>query len=229
MRIISKKHDYYDRVQQYGQDDITYIRTEQKIQINYNGHDLYYSLGRYGYEGVVLSEGLIGFCGKLYPYVSISCTGKKIYCYTIDVVDQYLEKNYPKTIDEFLLKKYRYSRIRYNFRGKTSIRDFVEAYLKYFSVPENQKELKEITKYFDMAPIFSVHKAGYKEGFVHLNCLLRPYEFYRVLDVQRTFQELQMWMSNIAKPIKPIPHIDDVTMAEAKGYDKFSFRKEKSK
>lgn len=80
---------------------------------------------------------------------------------------------------------------------------------------------------FDLAPLFSVHYHSYNESLIILNCMLRNYEFYKVFDVQRTFQELQMWMSNIAKPIKPLPRIDDVTMAEAKGYDKFSFRKEK--
>lgn len=30
MRIISQKHDYYDCIQRYGQDDVLYIRDEKE-------------------------------------------------------------------------------------------------------------------------------------------------------------------------------------------------------
>jgi hypothetical protein len=35
-----------------------------------------------------------------------------------------------------------------------------------------------------------------------------------------------MFMNNMALPMKPIPVFDDVTMAESKGFNKFSFRKD---
>ena len=38
-----------------------------------------------------------------------------------------------------------------------------------------------------------------------------------------------MFISNLAVPLKPIPKIDDKTMAEIKGFDKWSFRKEPGK
>ena len=44
-----------------------------------------------------------------------------------------------------------------------------------------------------------------------------------------SFQELFQWHSNLASPEKEIPYIDDKTMAEAKGFNKYSFRKDKSK
>jgi hypothetical protein len=59
------------------------------------------------------------------------------------------------------------------------------------------------------------------------NDCLRPLGFMRVLEPYAAFQELFMWLANQARPLKPIPKIDDRTMAEAKGFDKFSFRKPK--
>lgn len=43
------------------------------------------------------------------------------------------------------------------------------------------------------------------------------------------YQELQMWMSNQAIPHKPIPKVSDKDMVTAKGFDKWSFRKEPQK
>lgn len=56
---------------------------------------------------------------------------------------------------------------------------------------------------------------------------LSQYNFQSVIDPYTAFQELYMWHCNKANPEKPIPHISDKIMAEAKGFDKWSFRKEK--
>ena len=50
-----------------------------------------------------------------------------------------------------------------------------------------------------------------------------------MVDPYQAFQEINMWMSNQAMPEKVIPEIDNKTMIEIKGFDKFSFRKDKSK
>ena len=57
---------------------------------------------------------------------------------------------------------------------------------------------------------------------------LYQYEFYRVMDSYTAYQELSMYIGGRASPEKPIPAIDDVTLAQAKGFDKFSFRKPKA-
>ena len=61
-----------------------------------------------------------------------------------------------------------------------------------------------------------------------VNGILKDFDFVKLFDPYQAFQELQMYLSNIAVPLKPIPEIDDVTMAEAKGFNKWSFRKERS-
>jgi hypothetical protein len=64
---------------------------------------------------------------------------------------------------------------------------------------------------------------------VTYDACLKDFEFYRVKDAPTAYQEVAMWLGNQADPGKTIPEIDDVTMAEAKGFDKWSFRKQSSK
>jgi len=61
-----------------------------------------------------------------------------------------------------------------------------------------------------------------------LNGELKKFEFFRVLDPFQTFQELYMYLGGLAVPDKPLPKLDDKTMAEIKGFNKYSFRKDKS-
>lgn len=224
MKIVSKKRDYYDAGQIYHSIEPLYIREEKEIKLE--GRylwDLYESLESYD-KSVTFSDGIIGFCGKLYPYICTGDYNDRTYLYSIEQVDHFLEKNHPKLVEEFTTKRssYHYTKISWKTR---ILRDVIVAYFTWFTKPENKQ--KQLYSYFDSCPIFSVEKNGMADVIVTQNCLLRPFQFYKVFGVAQAFQELEMWMSNIAKPIKPIPHIDDVTMAEAKGYDKFSFRKEK--
>lgn len=55
---------------------------------------------------------------------------------------------------------------------------------------------------------------------------LAAYEFGKVKTPVEAYRSLYEWFSNQAVPIKPIPSIDDKTMASIKGFDKWSFRKE---
>lgn len=60
--------------------------------------------------------------------------------------------------------------------------------------------------------------------FLHPN--LKRLEFYRVEPAAQAYQSIRQWLSNLTNPEKPVPALDDVTLAESKGFDKFSFRKE---
>jgi hypothetical protein len=64
---------------------------------------------------------------------------------------------------------------------------------------------------------------------LRINAWLAPVEFYRVMPVEQAYQELSMYLGGLASAEKPIPEIDDVTMAGAKGFDKHSFRKDPGK
>lgn len=65
------------------------------------------------------------------------------------------------------------------------------------------------------------------DKIVEFNPKLKDWNFQSIMRVETLFQEIEMWQSNVANPEKPIPPIDDVTLAESKGFNKYSFRKDK--
>jgi hypothetical protein len=61
------------------------------------------------------------------------------------------------------------------------------------------------------------------------NDCLEPLKFVRVFDPYTAYQEIYMFVCNTAMPDKPIPKVSDADMVTAKGFDKWSFRKEPRK
>lgn len=59
-----------------------------------------------------------------------------------------------------------------------------------------------------------------------VNCELRRFNFSQIMPPEQAFQELAMWHAN-RKEAPPIPAVPDKILAEAKGFNKHSFRKEK--
>lgn len=80
-------------------------------------------------------------------------------------------------------------------------------------------------------PIYHVYNSYYNgpRMVIETNCPLKDKNFFKVLDAYSAYQELSMWFNNKATPEKPIPKLDDITMRDIKGFDKYSFRKDKSK
>jgi len=63
-----------------------------------------------------------------------------------------------------------------------------------------------------------------------LNERLNQYEFQKVLPPMQAWQELEMYVgSYLTQPVIQEPPISDKIKAEIKGFDKFSFRKDKQK
>ncbi len=205
MRIVSKFRDYYDSVIQYGTDDeITYIR-ETTYQDGF-----FPSYSPFDRESGLL----IGFAGKVYPIVwhagntiQPSCLYKTIYEWHEHVID--MEKS----------KKYWQQKI-----SKYDLNRDVNHY--------NELIAGDYSTLFSRAPIWMTEGNCYGGRYMNrltLNPCLRGFDFAKILDPYTAFQNLRMWLSAQAHPEPPIPHIDDKTMAEAKGFNKWSFRKEPSK
>jgi hypothetical protein len=101
---------------------------------------------------------------------------------------------------------------------------------------ECKKKQNDYMKLFEdkRSPIFvatsnssyAAHRADSKQRLITYNARLTDYDFIRVFDPAHAYQEIWMFMNNMALPMKPIPVFDDVTMAESKGFNKFSFRKD---
>lgn len=85
--------------------------------------------------------------------------------------------------------------------------------------------------YYDTRYTYDRHtKYGAEKMVIYeANPQLSRFDFGRVLDPYQCYQNIYSFLCNQARPIKPIPKLDDITMRDIKGFDKFSFRKEKTK
>lgn len=236
MRILSPFKDYYDCAMGLGQDtDLVYKRFPEETKL------LKYSFP-WCYENVfvptdkaIVSQVVIGFCGSIYPVFKLrnprSLGVEECVCFTLSDVDDFAKAIYHKREYEiFCVHK---SKDHHRWRGPLS-----RAWRKYhweevFAKFDDYSKSGQHRQFFkEPHPIFVVEKSEHTyrdpSTLTH-NAMLKPYEFYRVRDPYQAFQDISMYLGNMAEPRKPIPEISDEVMAEAKGFDKFSFRKQKEK
>lgn len=223
MRIRSEVKDYYDCVQRHnhGSDDIFYNRfpsemlTTEIVPYHLHCRD----------SGFFAKTIIIGFCGKYYPLFQISTISgvndKEKCCYSVEDVQNFAKDTFSKKYFEQFTNQ-----------------EYGNGFKKGFDKIDIQlKELK--TDFFEIAPLFVMqedrdwvqqrnsHSWPKRPTKLKFNCMLKDFDFYRIFDCNQAFQELTMWLNNKAVPMKPIPDISDKDMIMAKGFDKFSFRKDK--
>lgn len=231
MRIVSKHKDYYDSAMKYGQDDsIVYIRDRKEFLFKYPEQPpIRAELAQIPYiSGYSQNKFLVGFCGKLYNGISIQKYGdaSATFCYNIDHVESYIRSSRGKEAVQSFSEK----------RGKKEVSPFDgtrRGYLDYFNPKWRQrasaweaKQFDEIAKEYN-CPAF-VLKEEYNNYLLVVNEFLRSVDFIKVMQPHEVYQELSMYLGNIAAPIKEIPKIDNEILREIKGFDEFSFRKPKS-
>lgn len=225
MRIISNFKDYYDKIQSFGQDDLRYIRHPKEVDDVYflfNDNSSHWGKGR-GCPFYKMVK--IGFCGKVY-------TGFKFFNENQEPITKFLY-GLDKIVELYRIYGWK-------FEYKTNLWNQNSLYCNYIKTEEgNQTEL--YLKYFEQhrCPIIVVDRtetikiedkpsSGTKTTEIAtLNARLNQYDFQQVFGPYDAYQEIFMFMSNMAFPNKPIPKIDDITMAGAKGFNKYSFRKDK--
>jgi hypothetical protein len=226
MRIISDFRDYYDTAMGYGVDyDTIWLRKPKALKRG-PGPGSHKS---YSYRQTLELEYLthtIGFCGKIYGCVVLKKPGlaghggeigrdKTKICYTVEEIDEFVEKNYKKKqIEYYYGKAPAWGWRNYRLNMPTTRWAFVEFWKRIAEVHDKKE------KFFldNNSPVFVDNV---------INAKLKDLEFYRVLDPYTAFQEIQMFFGKLRSPEKPIPKISDSDMLEAKGFDpKWSFRKE---
>jgi len=236
MRIISKFHDYYDSVQAMGQDrSLVYVRNPEEIDCKQGGFFFpsctacfrtYYD--RFDASRKLdVDDHVVGFCGKIYPVVKLIFIDRnrpmgeeapKKFCYNMDDVDGFIHEHFRDKQIECYESKDFIPNSQWQFYHRR--RYFTE----FFTVGEEKKYEKHFIE--KRCPII-VGDCRHKK--IIYNGKLKDVDFFRVFDPYRAFQEIAMYYGNMAVPLKPIPEITDETMAEIKGFDKFSFRKDKKK
>jgi hypothetical protein len=228
MRILSNFVDYYDGVQKYGQDlHMLYLRKSETIYLPYEHNSRHYKSDLRYYmrhincnflTDIDTPVYLIGFCGKFYPCVKVGGKSGIKYCYDFQETIENIQLNHVE-----ILKGKRRQNISYLLQDLQNF--FYMSEVKSYS-----NFAQELAGYiFDgfKVPIFVYSVCAYNKVRLILNAKLSTYQFYKVFNSYLAFQELEMYLGGLASPEKPIPKIDDLTMARAKGFDKYSFRKDK--
>ncbi len=219
MRIISKFHDYYDCIQKHGQDDLIYHRKEIVIpNKNPYGRSVYFS------DNIQWEYGIVGFCGECRLFIDIHAgllESNRTFCYTPDDVHEFAEDNLRNRV----LKLYDAPDRNYRWRS-TWTKQQTRKSVDYFFEEWNRNKKHKYDHLFEKhkSPIFIK-----TERETVINGSLKDIEFYKVFDPYTTFQEISMFLSNIALPEPHILTINDEDLAKSKGFDKFSFRKPPSK
>lgn len=240
MRIISDFHDYYDCVQAQGQDlSVVWMRKPKEISIIKKERARWTftetfpfptcgatTLHHWHRDYFWCYQTTIGFCGKIYPLLELNILGheESTICYNLEEVDSFMESNFK----EKQLKAYRQTK---GFSKQWSSCYRRTSFSKFFDECRQKQSAYE-DKWFreNRCPVFVARfRPRSQSSTVTLNAELKKWEFYRIFDTYSAFQEIYSFMSALAVPIEAIPEIDDVTMAEAKGFNKWSFRKEPTK
>lgn len=222
MRIVSSFSDYYDCVQRQGQDlSLIYHRQPEEIVSKTRVFSFADRFRRWGTDIVTRIE-VVGFCGHIHPVLKILKPGdlrvKPTYCYLLEEVNAFVEQHYhPLIVERYYASRRRsYWSERWRYTSHDSLRAFFE---------EARQRAGDYLYLFDKGPVFRCHEG--RETTTTYNASLKEVEFFRLIDPYTAYQEIAMFLGGRAAPEKPIPKIDDKTLAQAKGFDKFSFRKDK--
>lgn len=239
MRIISEFHDYYDVVQAMGQDQsLLYLRKSREVVVETKKYPFPFIL-HYGrmYRNWIrlvsptVHQFTIGFCGKIYPAIHLlhshwgQIKPNEAWCFTLPEVDAFIEANFKKKeVEEYHLPK---SPKKWRSDTKfwdSSVRRY--RFEQLFAEFEAKKDAFREMFLEERCPIIVGYWRPQRDGCtITYNACLKDHEFFRVVEPYTAFQELQMFMSNLAVPLKEIPEIPDKDMAGIKGFDKWSFRK----
>lgn len=225
MRIISKSRDYYDCIQKHGQDqDLIFIREEKEILFPTSkicGGQWWDRIPRTFYNAKDYSflNMVIGFCGEIYPIVylnPLSSDKKARTIYNKEEIEELLEQNITRFARSFLYKN---DSLRLNSFFELKNNNFLKNLFDEHRCPVYLLKFESCAK-------DSVYQ--YKTILNFSN--LEKYDFQKIIDPYQAFQKIEMFLSSLAAPNKPIPAVSNEDMIEAKGFNlKTSFRKESTK
>lgn len=210
MRIISSFVDFYDCIQRVAQDrTLVYIRNPEVKEFKY-------ATGGWREPDLSYSSIHIAFCGKNYLCAHFHYKDKSAYCYNVEAVDRFVNENCPQSeIDKYFTGK------NYRWYGNSSTRNAVaERFIKVNSEPNNDCS-------FHCPIVITYCEGGIK--YIVKNGKLKDFQFYRLFDPVMAFQELSMYLGGLAAPQERIPEMSNADKINARGFDKYSFRKGKSK
>lgn len=218
MRIISNFKDCYDGLT--SNSEPIYVRTTTEIALPYRAALTEFDIRRgshtYWFRGM-----LLGLCGRVYPAFYLQDSENKQY--KVYYSRSALVEDFPEVLERRCMGKW--------YEKAPRIDYCIDIYHRSLGYGLPIDEEKKFSPYFSVdTPAFIVYNAGrYDTSYLIKNPSLRKYEVYKLFPIPLLFQEIEMYLGGLARPDDKIPKISDIDMIEAKGFDKFSFRKDKSK
>lgn len=224
MKIFSKFHDYYDVAMRYGVDeDTSYVRNTIELQSN---SELYKRILNHVKSKIDIgcltyskfSYFCILFCGSMYfatkKYSLVSQNERCFYDY--DSMASYYKHD--EDVIHFLETGNSNRRYKHWFRTET-LKDV-------FNKFPLLKDPETIDIQQSTSPIITVNYSNIRNIEIHIDPMLKPLEFYRVVDPFTAYQELFMFVSGVMGGTSPkMIQIQDKVRFEKHGFDsKISFR-----
>lgn len=249
MRIISKFKDYYDSQMVYGFDPmITFVRRTEEIEApkivegirkllpSPNGYcartSFAYDSNSYG-ESVILSSDknyvrleFVVFCGKIYPILnlnvaksSIGLSGSISYYIphgALSSAERILMMDGAQESSEF----YQYMKKPMDPYSKNKIDRF--QHLSNVADSMFGLDVTDLVKDLD-CPYFHTWVA--KNSKITKNPILKDLTFSKIMDPERCFQEISMYIGMHMNDQMEMVEISDPHRIAGHGFDKMSFRK----
>lgn len=255
MKIISKFKDYYDSMRCYAMcsDDFMYIRKIKEILVGNPRTDQFNSIdSRSSTFKYTIDTFIIGFCGKFYQgYIVTKPANPGIHTYTLEkrvgiyysakeaysiaVDTKYVSKAYKKGVPG----RHRWDTVTAN-KGN-SVKETRLNIITSKDKMENEwfkKKVEQLTK----ANIFKEHNTPcfvythltsdrHQTTNIIINPPLKDFEFFKIFEGHRCYQELEMYLGNKLLEKNNAPQIiDDKVKIQQHGFDlKKSFRKAPTK
>lgn len=232
MRIISKFQDYYDAGMAQGQDrSLVFLREHQEVRIDATPFESagleslakalqkrlprFVSSGRLGsaIRDCCQHPGLVLFAGRLYPYVKV----------TLEYTEIGRPSAYRFFYDEDSLKGF-YAEIGRNLalpKRRSWGDDGRQTWDEFFPLNGNRDLEAEAIKH--RLPVVALTLEG-GPSLMHINPQLKQLEFYRCLDTWQAYQELSMFVGNLAQPDPVMAKISEKQKVAKHGFDEWSFR-----
>jgi len=228
--------DYYDGLLNFNSDDpYVFLRHTAEIKVKIQRiESLNLYSGEYEFS---LRFGIVGFCGEVHPYIHVSKTNTITYSYSDEDNYVYDMEGLRAAIGADYFDKLKTKRFCFSY-GNTDISSWFERGIRRNGFMGNVgpiTEDKRITSIFldNKVAYFSMelsYESAPRDGItVVLYPILKDVQFYRVYDIHSVYQKLEHYLTNeLVKPDDPyIAPVPDKIIAESKGFDKFSFRKDR--
>lgn len=228
MRIVSKFSDYYDLGVSYGIDKNIYFDRKLENVLDNNFISTRSREKTINEATYFFYPGIIGFCGKLYPFVFIRKYEK--------IVGRIRQDE--KLLDEkFIYEKEELIKYIGLTEKERSYSYFLPDTLFDYSSIEKDNLKSIFSKY--KTPIFSyagitfdgydVPDAIRMSSGLNINPILSKFKFSLVKDAIVAFQEISMYLGALKHPEIETTDMDDKIIAQSKGFNCMSFKKQGKK